>query len=352
MISEIMNKYALKNTKKWAHDRSLTIGASEIGQCARQMYYLKMEHAEIGSAKRNPDHIDTWGPKWRGSVYEARFWYPAMKAHYQKNLHFAGPNQHTFVHEFISATPDGLVHLPKTGECFTVECKTIDPRSTLNEAKTKNVYQTHMQMGLIREQTEFKPTHSVLSYTDASFWDEVTEFIIPFDEEIYENGKRRAAEIMLARDPMELRAEGLIAGGKECKNCPFSNACGIDRSGLVPKYDATVDPQFAAEITDKVRYIQRLDGEVSKLATNLAAEKEELKVLLSEKGVRKIPGVVTWSAVKGRSGYDNKALKDAAIEAGIDIEAFKITGDPSDRLTISLPIDSEITQARSIVDAA
>jgi len=38
---------------------------------------------------------------------------------------------------------------------------------------------------------------------------------------------------------------------------------------------------------------------------------------LREKGVRKIPGVVSWSSVKGRNGYDNKAVKEAAIAAAL-----------------------------------
>ena len=43
-----------------------------------------------------------------------------------------------------------------------------------------------------------KPTHAVLSYTDASFWNDVKEFVIPFDPQTYEVAQERATKIMTA----------------------------------------------------------------------------------------------------------------------------------------------------------
>jgi hypothetical protein len=40
--------------------------------------------------------------------------------------------------------------------------------------------------------------------------------------------------------------------------------------------------------------------------------------------------------VKGREGYDNKLIKQAAIDAGIDIDQFKTFGEPGDRLVITV----------------
>jgi hypothetical protein len=41
MIQEILNSHAASLTKVWAHDRSTTVGASEIGQCARKTFWIK-----------------------------------------------------------------------------------------------------------------------------------------------------------------------------------------------------------------------------------------------------------------------------------------------------------------------
>ena len=61
---------------------------------------------------------------------------------------------------------------------------------------------------------------------------------------------------------------------------------------------------------------------------------DEIKNRLREKGLRRVPGVVTWSPVKGRAGYDNKGIQQAAVAAGVDIEQFATVGEPSDRLQI------------------
>src|SRR5262249_35664409 len=72
--------------------------------------------------------------------------------------------------------------------------------------------------------TQWKPNYAVISYTDASFWDRVTEFAIPFDETIFANAKTRAETIMGAASASELEP-GLIAGGFECRWCPFKETC-------------------------------------------------------------------------------------------------------------------------------
>jgi hypothetical protein len=45
---------------------------------------------------------------------------------------------------------------------------------------------------------------------------------------------------------------------------------------------------------------------------------------------------VTLSAVKGRPAYDMKAIREAAVMAGIALIRFETTGEPSDRLVISI----------------
>jgi hypothetical protein len=358
IIKRTLDNYAASLSKAWSHDRSNTVGASEIGQCARKTFWIKNENDSAHGAERDPDYQDSWGARMRGTVFENEFWEPALRARFGDRLLFAGKDQKTFVDSFLSATPDGLIVNLRQSEqneigiqsnCVMVECKTADPRTNLTTAKAQNVYQTQVQMGLVRENTEHKPTHSVLSYTDASFWSDVKEFVIEFDPRLYEAAKERSMIIMTATDASDLKPEGWIAGGSECNYCPFTKACGIQRRNLPFQDIAPVDPQFAAEITDLARQLKIEEAYRDRNDASVRELQEEIKSRLREKGVKKIPGVVTWSSVKGRSGYDNKAIKQAAIEAGVDVEQFQTISEPSDRLVIQIGAETPIPGATSVV---
>lgn len=344
MIAGLLDRYAKTQDKAWAHDRSQTVGASEVGQCARKVYWLKNEGDAAYGAPRDADYEDTWGARMRGTIMENELWVPAMRAQFGERLLFAGEDQRTLVSGFISATPDGLITELKAdehptlpiGTCVTAECKTADPRTNLTEAKSENVYQTHIQMGLIRELTPYKPTHSILSYTDASFWNEVVEFTIPFDPKVFETGQRRAAMIMTATHASELKPEGWIAGGRECEHCPFTKSCGIQRRS-VPDNAVQADPQFAAEMADLALAARRWERARDEAEERLRETQQDMRDRLRSKNVKRIPGVVSWSSVKGRQSYNDKAIREAAIQAGVDIEQFSTVDEATDRLTISLP---------------
>jgi len=344
IIKQTLDAYANSTSKAWGHDRSSTIGASEIGQCIRKVFWIKNENDSARRAERDPEYRDTWGARMRGTVFEDSFWEPALRARFGDRLLFAGKDQKTFTDNFLSATPDGLItnltaaeksEIGTDADCAMAECKTADPRTNLNEAKSTNVYQTQVQMGLIRENTDYRPTHSILSYTDASFWSDVKEFVIAFDERVFEAAKDRAMRIMTAADAADLKPEGWIAGGSECNYCPFTKACGIARRNL-PFAEQPVDEQFKAEITDMARALRYAEQCRDDDDAAVREMQDEIKTRLREKGVKKIPGVVSWNSVKGRSGYDNKAIKEAAIAAGVDIEQFRTTGEATDRLVIQI----------------
>jgi hypothetical protein len=55
---------------------------------------------------------------------------------------------------------------------------------------------------------------------------------------------------------------------------------------------------------------------------------------MRERGVRKIPGLVSWTAVKGRTNYDMPAIRAAAEAAGVDVQRYCTVGEPSDRLQV------------------
>lgn len=343
IIRSALYDFAANSEREWASDRSQTVGASDVGQCARKVFWMKNEGDPQYGAPRDPDYVDRWGAKVRGSFYENIFWVPAMRAAYGERLLFAGTQQKTFVSGFLSATPDGLLIgmtpgeiAPGSGTEICAECKTADPRTNLTEAKAENVYQTHVQMGLIRELTNYRPTHSILSYTDASFWDDVKEFVIPFDSKVFDTAKARAAQIMTATSAADLKPEGWIAGGRDCEYCPFTMACGIQRRSVPSDPVAAVDPQFAAEVTDLALAIKAIEQQRDAADEQARALQDELKTRLRDRGVRKISGVLSWASVKGRETYDNKAIREAAAAAGIDVESMKNIGEPTDRLTISV----------------
>lgn len=341
MIKEAMAGYAASLEKKWAHDRTRTVGGSEIGQCARKINFIKTtRHA------REPIKVGSgWGASTRGKVMEDKFWYPAMKRKFKRNLLFAGPNQQTFQHETLSSTPDGLLinqdrdilsylGVPDIGPSKSVllECKTVDPRVPLREARAENTFQVQVGLGMIRMRTPHKPDWALITYTDASFWDEVTEFAVKFDEQIFRTAQIRSAA-MLREAAADLKPEGYIAGGAECDHCPFVRPCGVQRRS-VPVLDAAADPQFAAEIQDMCRELLAVRAS-TKTNEALAKEMEEaIKNRMREKGVRRISGVVTWSSVKGRQSWDNTAIKQKLAEMSVDIEQFSTVGEPTDRLQI------------------
>lgn len=347
MIKQALDRYATNTAKAWQHDRSQTVGASEVGQCSRKTFWTKNEGDPKYGAARDPEYVDGWGAKIRGTIMENEFWFPAMQSAFGDRLLFAGPAQQTFVSGFISATPDGLITELKEGEhatlpagtCVTVECKSADPRTNLSEAKAENIYQTHIQMGLIRELMPYQPTHSILSYIDASFWNEVTEFVIPFDQRVYEAGRMRAAMVMTSTDASSLKPEGWIAGGRECEYCPFTKACGIQRRSVPENELAQADPQFIAEMADLSRKLKFAEGAGDLADKQVRELQDEIKERMRAKGLRRIVGdgvSVTWSSVKGRPSYDNKAIREAAEGAGVKVQQFETVGEPTDRLVIKL----------------
>jgi hypothetical protein len=347
MIREALNAFVIPRI--WDHDRRKTIGSSEIGQCARRIKYLKTE------SPHDHSHTPRWGATERGNLFEKFLWEPALRKRYGNKLRFAGEQQKTFIDKHLSATPDGLlIEQPRSvlkylgvkdigiGACLMVECKTIDPRVNLAEAKHVNTMQTQVQMGLVREQTIYKPKFALLSYANASFMDDITEFAIEFDQKIYDHAKVRARTILEAKAPKDLKPEGWIAGGKECDHCPFAEACGIAQHNLPSaKYNKEADPQFKAEMIDMVRAAKKVKAVMDAATVEFRTHQETIRERLREKGLYKIPGVVNWISVKGRISYDDEAIRKFAVKNGMDIEKYSDVGEATSRLMLGDVGESE-----------
>ena len=326
-VATAIDAYARTLEKTWAHDRSASIGASEIGQCARRVWYLKND------TPQDEGYVDAWGPKVRGNIYEDVLFSPAMaQLTNGATAHWYGAFQRTFASGFLSATPDCLI-TTDDGECFLIECKSIDPRVDLRKEKDEHAYQVQIQMGLVREFTNHAPDHAILAYLDASFPDQITEFRVDFDQKIYDGARLRAMHIMSAGDAIEVRPEGMIAGGKECGYCPWSSRCRGDAAAAHPKDKGGLSEEDGAAMGELIDEYDRLKAEADETTASLGLTKQEIKELLrgsntrwAEAGGRKI----NWQSRKGKVSVDTKAME----ADGVDLEPYRREGDPFDVLTI------------------
>lgn len=353
-IKECLARHAVGSNRAWADDRSQTVGASEVGQCLRKTWFVKHEHEPTFGIARDDTYEESWGATKRGSVYEDNFWAPGLAASLPApaTLVMAGEDQRTLFSGYLSATPDGLViNAPRDAlahlgvadigsDCFSVECKTVDPRVAADKLpKPENVFQVHVQLGLIRERTNYAPNYGVITYTDASWWDQMFEFVVEFDPAIYTEAKARAARILTTEDPFDLPPEGEIAGSRECKYCPFSRTCrGVDAKAAVGGRSSD-DPEVVEDVHALVFDLATAKAEEKQASERRKELEHDLKARLRAHGVQRVAGdgfSVNWSAVKGRPSWDTKGLREAAIAAGVDVSRFETTGDPTDRLTVTI----------------
>jgi len=336
IVTEAVKKYVESQKKEWKHDRRQSVGASEIGQCSRKIWCVKYEDMECG-VERNEGEPDSWGARERGNLIEKHLLVPAMRAKYNHLAMYMGDEQRTFHDGYLSATPDCLLHI--NGNYMLVEFKTIDPRVNLTEPKPEHVYQAQVQMGILNHIGEYKVDKAIISYTDASFLSETKEFEITFDPDYYTAAKNRADKIMLGEKMTDFDPEGWIAGGKECQYCPFSIACGVQRKDVPKETRNKADPQFVAEISDLARQYKLAQFMVEKAEIDARKIQTSIKQRLQEKQIRLVVGngvSVSWTEVKGRETTDVKGLREAAENAGIDLDQYTSVADPSDRLTVTV----------------
>jgi len=341
-VKEMADRYAASIEKTWSHDRLTTVGASEVFSCKRKVSYAK------SAATPDPDYVDGYGAKMRGDLIENHFWEPAVRSQRPDGteLLYAGTDQQTLVDGYLSATSDGvlvgvardcLAHMgiPDIGsDTLVVECKSIDPRVSLNEAKAEHSGQTQCQMGLIRHCTSLRPEYALISYTDASFLDKITEFAVKFDPAIYAAAQARAKEIMLAEDPAKLAPEGKIAGGADCKYCPFQSRCSEASVNSIPREVTPIGANAMTQLACMVEEVRAAERDADEATLRKETVRHKIKEFLVELNTRKITGNgfnISWSSIKGRKSFDRKA----AEKAGLNLSLYDRDGDPSERLTIT-----------------
>lgn len=376
--------------KEWTHDRSKTVGASEVFRCLRGVWFRKrgseftiltpsgLEVVEDGTEfvdsnevpkfverevfteepmyPEDEDDEDSWGATRRGDLLEAHYVVPAVRDNLPKGkLLFSGADQKTLVLGNNSATPDGLIigldrdaladyGIPDIGtHCIALEIKSIDPRVKLEEEKAVHHGQVQVQMGIIRELTPYKPQFAVILYVDASFLDKIKVFIVEFDPNAWEvAAKSRANDVFTINDPALIPPEGKMDG--ECRLCEFQRTCAIVTNGSIPDDNSKEADEALLQEFDPLADEWKEKKEAADAANK---EFEEMKVRIKDalfaSGTRKLggkrgkkapsrPWSMSWYSQDGQMRLSTKLLKQAL---GDDLAAFKEEGNPFDVLRVS-----------------
>lgn len=358
-FEDLFDEHIASNQKTWKQDRRLTVGASECFGCIRKNWFTKRGH-EFG-IEPDPYFEQSWGAMERGNIIENHYIVPAVEAGLARRglkLIMAGDDQDTIIDDIHSATLDGLIltedgaNLPSdfltyygledfTGEdSLVLEMKSFDPRLTLDHEKAVHRGQTQMQMGLIRETTQYKPNFAVLIYVNASWLDDIRIFVIPYSDEQYRMGRARNEKVFSAEKPAELPAEGKLDG--MCQYCPFEQTCKTvsvsrvpaSRKALTKKEIAEQDTQLISALEPIVDQRTRLKEIADETDRELEVVNEQIRQALIAHGESRVAGEswkISYTTQKGRKTIDKNKL----IEAGLDPEDFMSEGAGFEKLTVT-----------------
>lgn len=376
-IKDMLTAFSAANKRTFAHDRTKSVGGSDVGQCIRKTWLGK--HIATHGFTPDEDFVQSSGATDRGSVYENEVWAPALKAHRPEGakLLFAGDRQETLHDGFLSATPDGLFvnldraclserGIPDIGAqvddgaesfgCLVVECKTIDPRVNLKGApKPEHAFQCQVQMGLIRSRTRYRPRFAIISYTDASFLDQVQEFVVAWDPAIYRAAQERADAIMTETDVTRLHPEGKWSPhARECEHCSFKTACADISISVIPAR-TEAEPVLSPEHDEQIEFLARqiaTQTEAADLADRgKKIAQQRLRDLLREAGVSRATtsslSKISWSPQAGRKIYDMDAIEAVLVEKGVELADFEKNGASFDRLSVTVYSADEIADKRA-----
>lgn len=272
-------------------DRADTVGASEIGGCARQVWFRKRGQA--------PEREEGWGYAERGHVVEA--WALSRLGDAVQNV------QRRIVRGFLSCTVD----LTYKGE--PVDLKSFDPRKT-RIPEPKHVIQSQVQSAL------WGAPRGHLLHINASDYSDIREITVPAIDitplEI------RARAIMTGPMPAP---EGRIAGGDECQYCLFQTAClgaPIENKGHLRDEDRAA--------IEAARARAKAATEAAAAQEALANQaREEIRDILRKADVRRAPKLARIARVQ------NTRLDTEQMERdGIDLSKYKKLGRSSETVTL------------------
>lgn len=334
------------------HDRSLTIGASEIEKCARATAYKKAK------TQYDDGFIESLGYAHRGNILEDAWFAPLATAWFKdmgaKLLHAGQKDQISIVAEeaHASATPDGVaIKVPsdalydlkggrefKGGDLLN-EFKSIDPNvNTTRLPRAWHVGQVNYGLGLVRAATDFRPKHALLWYGNCSDLTKIERFVIPFHKGKFKQQLERAAFIMKARKkPEAIAPEGKINGGMDCKTCPWSHRC-LGFAAWVPKGERELQSRDKRRVSKLVDEVQAEKSKIEQAEQTKREKEAKLKETLTEIGTTsaELGSIrVHWQRTPGQNRLDTAKMLRVLKRDGYDEKDFRVTTKPSERLEIT-----------------
>lgn len=353
-FEDMFDEYVASTQKKWRHDRSKSVGASEAFGCVRKSWFSK-RGADFGY-KRDDDYQESWGAVRRGDLIENYHIVPAVKAGLRRrgmDLILEGEDQDTIIDGVSSATSDGLIiNAPRDllvaygvedirSNCAVLEMKSFDPRINIAEEKAIHRGQTQMQMGLIRETTEWKPEFAIVLYVNASWLDDIRPFVVEYDESVYQIGRQRARKVFEVDDPALLGAEGKLDG--MCTYCPFQKSCAdVSVKRVPPKREAlkkkeieSQDPELLDELDELVRKNEVLKRNKKDAERALEESNETIRQKLIAAHESRAVGQgwkVSYTTVAGKKTLSKEKLE----AAGLDPNDYMSEGAGFEKLTVTI----------------
>lgn len=353
-FEDLFDEYVASTQKKWKHDRKKSVGASEAFGCIRKSWFSK-RGGDFGFEK-DPDYRETWGAVRRGDLLENYHIVPAVKTGLRRrgmDLILEGEDQDTIIDGVSSATSDGLIiNAPRDllayygipdikSNCVTLEMKSFDPRINILEEKAIHRGQTQMQMGLIRETTEWRPHYAVVLYVNASWIDDIRPFVVEYDENVYRIGRQRAEKVYETTDPAMLQAEGKMDG--MCDYCPFKRACAqvsvarvpAPRKSLGKKEIEAQDQALIAELDELVHELDVLKKEKKEVERRVEEANEAVRQKLILANTSRAVGngwKASYTTIAGRKTISKEKLE----AAGLNPEDFMEEGAGYEKLTVTM----------------
>lgn len=245
-----VNAAALATAKKgytgFAHDRSQTVGASEIAGCIKKTGMKKQ------GVKPDADYVDDPGFAVRGNLIEDHWAVPVLTKAVEASggqMLWAGQANQTTVEwkkRYASCTPDGLfVDVPpdwlaglgvkKCGSSVLSEIKSIDPRIAPDRLpKEGHAEQAHYGMGLVRAATDYKPEYALLTYWNCSKLTDHWPLVVKYNDEYFQRQLARAKKA-ITTPWQKLIPEGrALKAGKPCSMCEYAIQCQGKRATRSP----------------------------------------------------------------------------------------------------------------------
>lgn len=200
-------------------DRTQFVSSSEVGKCARQIYFSKNLPPIEGRFK--------WGFAERGHGHEAWVVEKLKAIETEFEFNHMGNEQVSFYAGYQSGTPDGT-WVKMFASWILFEHKSFDPRSKVsNFPKPEHIAQVVQNMDLVEECLNITFDGALLVYSNASDFSSTHEFWIdrssPEVGEMMIALEKRAEAIMTAKSADEVEPEGLFNGG--CKTCAYGSQC-------------------------------------------------------------------------------------------------------------------------------